>query len=124
MENPVHKQDAPHAPLAEPRKARRLGAAYLETLTSAQQLKLYGASHNHPELTPESLHKYASLDGAVPVLHGRTSLSGLTRFQLHLFRSPDGKIYGRTETPIAPFLGPGYFCVHNDTSGRGSLVMR
>ncbi len=92
----------------------------LEELTADRQMRLFREGAG-TRFAPETL-----LSGAkVPRrFRGRASLTAMARFNLLVYRSRDGEIYGRTETAVSPLIGPGYFHAASDDAGRGSVVLR
>lgn len=85
---------------------------FLESLTKADQRRLWEQSADNPPLTVHDL-----LDERVPVgqpvvWHGFNTLPLPRfgrRFRKPMVRLPDGRIAGYNDSPFTPLIGPGFF---------------
>lgn len=89
-------------------RSRHERIALLDKVASgATSRRIADALRRHREQGEADLE----LDHGVTVFLAKTSFPALGSFELHLFRSDCGRIWGRTVTTAPTFLGPGYFGV-------------
>lgn len=94
---------------------------FLESLTKADQRRLWEAAADHAPLTVDDLVPADQPVGEPIVWHGFNTLPLPRfgrRFRKPMVRLPDGRIGGYNDSPFTPFIGPGYFVTRACEAGE------
>ncbi|MEN0061392.1 MAG: hypothetical protein AAGA48_04530 [Myxococcota bacterium] len=85
---------------------------FLESLTKADQRRMWEQAADNSPLTVEDLVPRDVPVGEPVIWHGFNTLPLPRfgrRFRKPMVRLPDGRIGGYNDSPFTPFIGPGYF---------------
>ncbi len=94
---------------------------FLESLTKADQRRLWEQSADNAPLTVEDLVPTDVPAGETVVWHGFNTLPLPRfgrRFRKPMVRLPDGTVAGYNDSPFTPLLGPGYFVTRGCHEGE------